>query len=82
MKIHLLAGALVYTPGAYAYEAMSLPFEPTPLPIVAAQQVVANTAIPSPIGHQGLLAGFAHRSPIDPRGRRPVSEEQTEGTWR
>lgn len=72
MKIHLALGACVLGLGACAYE-------PTPFPIVAAQQAVANTSVAAPVRYQDPLAGFIHRAPTGPRDWRSVNEEQTEG---
>lgn len=79
MKIHLILGALALPLGACAYDAKPLPYEETPLPVVAAQQAVINSAISSPIRYQNPLAGFTNRSPTGPRDWRTVNEEQTEG---
>tara|TARA_R110002020_G_scaffold6691_1_gene28473 strand:+ start:140 stop:415 length:276 start_codon:yes stop_codon:yes gene_type:complete len=72
MKTHLLMGASALALGACAYE-------PTPLPIVTAQQAVTNTAVASPIRYQDPLAGYTYRGPTGPRDWRSVNEEQTEG---
>lgn len=72
MKIHLITGASALALGACAYE-------PTPLPIITAQQAPTNTTVASPIGYQEPLAEFTHRSPTGPRDWRSVNEEQTEG---
>ena len=72
MKIHLILGACALGLGACAYE-------PTPLPIVAAQQAVTSTAVASPIRYQDPLAGYTYRGPTGPRDWRSVNEEQTEG---
>lgn len=72
MKSQIILGASALALGACA-------FEPTPLPIVTAQQAVTNTAITSPISHQDPLAGYTYRGPTGPRDWRSVNEEQTEG---
>ncbi len=72
MKILLSTGASALALSACAYE-------PTPLPIVTAQQAVTNTAISSPIGYQDPLAGYTYRGPTGPRDWRSVNQEQSEG---
>ena len=72
MKIHLLMGASALGLGACAYE-------PTPLPSVATQQAIINTAVSSPISYQDPLAGYTYRGPTGPRDWRSVNQEQTEG---
>lgn len=72
MKIQLILGASALSLGACAYE-------PTPLPVVTAQQSVTSTAVVSPIRYQDPLAGYTYRGPTDPRDWRTVNEEQTEG---
>lgn len=72
MKIQIILGASALALGACAYE-------PTPLPIVTAQQAATNTAVASPTRYQDPFAGYTHRSPTGPRDWRSVNEEQTEG---
>ena len=79
MKVQLILGASSLALGACGYDLKPLPYEETPLPIVAAQQSVTNTAVVSPIRHQNPLAGYTYRGPVEPRDWRTVNEEQTEG---
>lgn len=72
MKIQIILGASALALGACAYE-------PTPLPIVTAQQAAANSAVASPIRYQDPLAGYTYRAPTGPRDWLKVNEEQTEG---
>ncbi len=71
MKIHLLTGAAALVLGACAYE-------PTPLPVVAAQQLAADTTVSSPLGYRDPLAGYTYRGPTSPRDWRAVNDEQLE----
>jgi hypothetical protein len=79
MKITLFLGASALTLGACGQDLQPIKFTPTPLPVVAAQQAVTNTAIASPVRYQNPLAGYTYRGPTGPRDWRTVNEEQSEG---
>lgn len=79
MKNYLVLGASALTLGACAQVLRPLPYTVTPLPVVAAQQAVANTAITAPVRYQDPLAGYTYRGPTGPRDWRTVNEEQSEG---
>lgn len=71
MKTHLLSGASALVLGACTYE-------PTPLPVVAAQQAATNANVSSTISYQDPLAGYTYRAPTGPRDWRTVNDEQSE----
>ncbi len=79
MKIQILLGASALALGACAQDLKPLPNTATPLPVVAAQQAVTNTAVVSPVRYQDPLAGYTYRGPTGPRDWRTVNEEQSEG---
>lgn len=79
MKITFVLGASALTLGACGQDLQPIKFTPTPLPVVAAQQAVTNTAIASPVRYQNPLAGYIYRGPTGPRDWRTVNEEQSEG---
>jgi hypothetical protein len=79
MKITLVLGASALTLGACGQDLQPIKFTPTPLPVVAAQQAVTNTAVASPVRYQNPLAGYTYRGPTGPRDWRTVNEEQSEG---
>lgn len=79
MKIYLLLGASALTLGACAQDLRPLKYTTTPLPVVTAQQEIANKAIVTPVQHQDPLAGYSYRSPTGPRDWRTVNQEQSEG---
>ncbi|SFD67302.1 hypothetical protein SAMN04488523_10225 [Sulfitobacter brevis] len=67
MKTRILTGAAALVLGACTYE-------PTPLPVVAAQKAVAEKAVSSPSGYSDPMAGYAYRAPTEPRDWRMLNE--------
>jgi hypothetical protein len=79
MKIYLVLGAAALTLGACAKDVRPLPYTPTPLPVIAAQQAAMSATVVSPVSHQDPLAGYTYRGPTGPRDWRTVNQEQSEG---
>ncbi|MGJ8544799.1 MAG: hypothetical protein ACSHWZ_05090 [Sulfitobacter sp.] len=79
MKILLLMGASAFSLGACAQDLRPIKYTPTPLPVVTAQQSVAQAAQITPVHHSDPLAGYTYRGPTGPRDWRTVNDEQSEG---